>query len=244
MTDPSTLLQIRRQDSATALESRRWEEYEVTLAPQTTLTRVLLELQANPITREGRAVAPVAFESSCQLDGCGACTLLVNGRVRAACATRLCDVTRKGRPLRLEPLGKLPLIRDLVVDRSVLREASARAGAWLDDVPERRAPSADLAPLSRLDKCTGCAACLEACPEYGPETGYVGARALHDTRVLQTVDPEPRRQLAIEGRGGVMGCGKAQNCVEVCPEGIALFDSILELEHSTTRRMLRAWLRR
>ena len=31
---------------------------------------------------------------------------------------------------------------------------------------------------------------------------------------------------AVMGEGGVEGCGKAQNCVEVCPKEIPLVDSI------------------
>jgi succinate dehydrogenase / fumarate reductase iron-sulfur subunit len=44
------------------------------------------------------------------------------------------------------------------------------------------------------------------------------------------------------GAGGVEGCGKAQNCVEVCPKEIPLVDSIASVGRATTKRMLLGWL--
>jgi succinate dehydrogenase / fumarate reductase iron-sulfur subunit len=44
------------------------------------------------------------------------------------------------------------------------------------------------------------------------------------------------------GEGGVEGCGKAQNCVEVCPKEIPLVDSIAVVGRDTTKRMLKKWL--
>jgi succinate dehydrogenase / fumarate reductase, iron-sulfur subunit len=46
----------------------------------------------------------------------------------------------------------------------------------------------------------------------------------------------------VMGEGGVEGCGKAQNCVEVCPKEIPLVDSIAVVGRETTKRMLRKWL--
>jgi succinate dehydrogenase / fumarate reductase iron-sulfur subunit len=42
--------------------------------------------------------------------------------------------------------------------------------------------------------------------------------------------------------GGIDGCGKAQNCVEVCPKDIPLVDSIADVSRQTTKHMLFGWL--
>ena len=47
---------------------------------------------------------------------------------------------------------------------------------------------------------------------------------------------------AVMGNGGVEDCGKAQNCVEVCPKEIPLVDSIAEVGRATTKRLLFGWL--
>ena len=44
------------------------------------------------------------------------------------------------------------------------------------------------------------------------------------------------------GEDGVAGCGKAQNCVEVCPKEIPLVDSIAVVSRQVTKHMLFGWL--
>ena len=52
-----------------------------------------------------------------------------------------------------------------------------------------------------------------------------------------------RHGVLIRGiEGGVADCGKAQNCVEVCPKEIPLVDSIASVARDTTKRMLFGWL--
>ena len=46
----------------------------------------------------------------------------------------------------------------------------------------------------------------------------------------------------VMGEDGVAGCGKAQNCVQVCPKGIPLVDSIASVSRDTTKQMLFGWL--
>ena len=47
---------------------------------------------------------------------------------------------------------------------------------------------------------------------------------------------------ALMGDGGVADCGKAQNCVEVCPKEIPLVDSIAVVSRQTAKHMLFGWL--
>ena len=42
--------------------------------------------------------------------------------------------------------------------------------------------------------------------------------------------------------GGIADCGKAQNCVEVCPKEIPLVDSIAVMSRATTKQILFGWL--
>jgi succinate dehydrogenase / fumarate reductase iron-sulfur subunit len=51
-----------------------------------------------------------------------------------------------------------------------------------------------------------------------------------------------QRLEAVMGEGGVADCGKAQNCVEVCPKDIPLVDSIATVARDTTKHMLFGWL--
>lgn len=238
-----TVLRIQRQDSPSAPETQRFEEFEVEERPGDSIATALLSVRRRPVTTDGQRVAPIAFESTCRADGCGACTLLVNGHVRSACRTLLADARPKRGPVVLAPLSKFPLVRDLVVDRGRLRTARKRVHAWLGDAPVDHAPRA----LAELDRCTECGACFEACPETRAGR-YVGPAALNEARLLNELAagaPAQGRRLEASMAGdGVASCGKAQVCIEVCPERIPLFDSILVLQRQTTRRWLRTLLRR
>ena len=61
---------------------------------------------------------------------CGACAMRINGLPRLACSVFLRDC--KGSVVTLEPLSKFPLVKDLVVDRSVIFEALKRTKLWLE----------------------------------------------------------------------------------------------------------------
>lgn len=239
------VVRVQRQDSRTAVETRRFEDFSVETRRGDTVATLLHAMAEDPVTTAGQHVAPVAFESACRATGCSACTILVNAHVAVACRTSIESVRPKRGPIVLAPMTKFPVIRDLIVDRGLLRGAGQRLGVWLDDPPSS-APGTTFA-LSEIDRCTLCGACFEACPETAG-TRFVGAAALNEARLSNELAAGRSRKTArVEASmnaGGVANCGKAGVCVEVCPERIPLVDSILALERETTRRWLATLLRR
>ena len=98
-------------------------------------------------------------------------------------------------------------------------------------------------PLSR---CMTCGCCLEACPQVNAQSNFIGPAALNQVRLFN-LHPSGKmhaaqRLEAVMGEGGVAGCGKAQNCVEVCPKEIPLVDSIAVVSRQATKHMLFGWL--
>src|SRR5687768_1234559 len=77
------VLRIKRREDASTAE--RWEEFEVPYKPGMNVITCLMEIQRNPVTRDGKKTTPVAWDSSCLEEVCGACSMLVNGRARQAC---------------------------------------------------------------------------------------------------------------------------------------------------------------
>jgi succinate dehydrogenase / fumarate reductase iron-sulfur subunit len=245
-------LEIRRQDGPDRTETRRWERFEIPRAPRMNVISALMYIQRHPITAAGTRVTPVAWECSCLEEVCGACTMLINGRVRQACSALVDELVVGNRPIVLEPLRKFPVVRDLAVDRSRMFATLKQLHAWLDldgthDLGPGPTQSQDrqreLYPLSR---CMSCGSCLEACPQYGEHSEFVGASAINQIRLL-TSHPTGQLQKAarieqLMAPGGVADCGKAQNCVEVCPVGIPLVDSLQQMARETTKRLLFGWL--
>jgi succinate dehydrogenase / fumarate reductase iron-sulfur subunit len=252
-------LKIRRQDGPDKAKTRRWEEFEVEWRPQMNIISALMEIQKNPVTSDGRTVAPVAWEAVCLEEVCGSCSMVINGRVRQACSAfvdQLAPGGSSGGPpegkITLEPMSKFPLVRDLVVDRSRMFEDLKKVHAWIaldgwhELGPGPRQSQEQQEEAYPLSRCMTCGCCLEACPQINDSSKFIGPAAINQVRLFN-LHPSGRMHSAerlesLMGEGGIAECGKAQNCVEVCPKEIPLVDSIAHVARQTTKHMLFGWL--
>src|SRR5579863_7947889 len=121
MANKSVIIKIKRQ--ATPSETSHWEEFELPHKPGMNVISCLMDIAANPVTRDGKKTTPITYDSNCLEEVCGSCAMLINGRARMACSAL---VDKLDPPIRLEPLTKFPLVRDLAVDRQVMFESLKR----------------------------------------------------------------------------------------------------------------------
>lgn len=224
-----------------------WETFEITMRPMLNVITALMEIQENPVNIEGKTVCPVAWEQACLEQVCGSCSMLVNGRPRQACSTIINDLVEKSGSytITIAPLTKFPLIRDLVVDRSILFERLKKIKAW---VPVKGLnPKGDEAKVLpdkqqveyKLSTCMSCTCCLEACPQYHPQSPFVGAAIIGQAHLFDLKEPNAttkERLHTMMEEGGVSHCGKAMNCKEVCPSGIELTRSIAAVGKRVTEQ--------
>src|SRR5229473_8588142 len=245
----SVVLRIKRQNTPTS--ASYWEEFELAWHPGMNVISSLMEIAANPVTREGKPTTPITYDSNCLEEVCGSCAMLINGRARMACSA-LVDNLEK--PVRLEPLSKFPVIRDLAVDRSVLFENLKRVKAWvpvdgtydLGSGPRVTMEAQEEAyPLSR---CISCCIWKEVCPQFNEDTGFVGAATISQVRLFNTHPTgaalKRDRLAALMGDGGIQECGYAQNCVEACPKDIPLTRSISDVGRDVMKQALTDFFRR
>jgi len=237
-------LKVLRQDTPTGGTTRRWEEFDIAWHPQMNVISALMEIQKHPVDAKGNKVAPVVWESSCLEEVCGACTMLINGKVRQACSALIDQLSPNGEPITLAPMTKFPLVRDLVVDRSRMFEDLKTVKAWIHlDGSHELGPGPRQSPENQeeaypLSRCMTCGCCMEACPQYNDRSDFMGPAPLAQVRLFNA-HPTGRmnaseRLDAIMGRGGLADCGNAQNCVEVCPKEIPLTEAFGELGRQTT----------
>ena len=248
--DKKVRLKVLRQEGPG--EKGYWQEFEVPWQPHMNVISVLMEIQKRPVTASGEKTTPVVWECVCLEEVCGSCTMLVDGKVRQSCSAMVDQIAPDGRAIELRPMTKFPVVRDLVVDRSRMFEDLKRVHAWvqLDGSHElgfgpRQSPDNQETayPLSR---CMTCGCCLEACPQINSTSHFVGPAAINQVRLFN-LHPSGamhagERLDAVMGDGGVEDCGKAQNCVAVCPKEIPLVDSIASVNRDATKRMIKKWL--
>jgi succinate dehydrogenase / fumarate reductase iron-sulfur subunit len=150
-----------------------WERHLVRHEPDMNCISVLQKMAEDAVTAQGRKVAPVAWQCNCLEEVCGACTMVINGRVRQAC-TALVDQLLRQRPgeIELRPMSKFPVLRDLVVDRSRIFASLEKVKAWVpadsyyDLGAGARQSQEDQELAYQYSKCMSCGCCLEACPQF------------------------------------------------------------------------------
>ena len=242
---PNTIeLKIKRQDGPQV--PPRWEEFSIPYRPKMNVISALMEVRRNPVMKDGKRITPPVWDANCLEEVCGACTMIINGKVRQACSALIDQFTQ---PIVLEPMTKFPLVRDLMVDRQRMFEALKRIHAWIPidgtynlGAGPRVDPNVQEVAYD-LARCMTCGCCLEVCPQITPTSKFVGAAALSQVRLFNmhpTGKMHARERLeALMGEGGIVDCANAQNCVHACPKEIPLTESIAAMGRQATAYMLK-----
>jgi len=153
---------------------RYWQSFAVPHLPGMNVISALQEIAAHPVPLgTSEPVAPVAWECCCLEEVCGACSMIINGRVRQACSALVDNLERNSSgEIELEPMTKFPVVRDLVVDRSRMFRGLQRVHAWIpvdgyhDAGPGPIQGPEDQEEAYPLSQCMTCGCCMEACPQY------------------------------------------------------------------------------
>ena len=236
---------IRRQDRPDG--HPYWQEFTIPYRRGHNVVSALQEIRANSVTSKGEKVPPVAWESNCMEEVCGACSMIINGEVRQSCAALIDQLTQ---PIVLEPLTKFPLVRDLLVDREKMFNALRQVKAWVpvDHSQDIHQHAPRIGPKEQsirylFSRCMTCGCCMEVCPQFHEGSKFIGPAPLGQVR-LHNSHPtgeyhKEDRLHAIMDPGGIADCGNAQNCVKVCPKDIPLTEAIGQLGRQTTVQWLK-----
>jgi len=203
-------------------------------------------LEMLDVVNEGlisRGEEPIAFDSDCREGICGTCGFMINGLAHGPQrATTVCQLHmrffKQGDVLVLEPwrAAALPVLRDLVVDRSSMDRIIV-AGGYIS-VNTGSAPEANAAPVPKphADRafdaaaCIQCGACVAACPNASAML-FMAAKVTHLGELPQGQPERTRRvrhMVAQHDREGFGHCSNHGECEAVCPKEIRL-DFIAQL---------------
>src|SRR5439155_24820954 len=106
---PSTFtVRILRQDGPG--QPSYWERHTVAWEADMNVISVLQRIAAQAETADGQKVAPVCWDSNCLEEVCGACTMVINGRVRQACSALVHKLLAEHPgEIELRPMTKFPV---------------------------------------------------------------------------------------------------------------------------------------
>jgi fumarate reductase iron-sulfur subunit len=238
----SIRLQVTRFRGDTDSEPRT-QEYDVPLRKEWTVLDGL-----NHVKDE---VDPtLSFRWSCRMGICGSCGMNVEGEPKLTCATFLTDYAPG--PIRVEPLGNFPVIRDLVVDINDFMEKLPRVSPWIirdDDVTEidgeyLQTPE-ELDAYKQFSMCINCMLCYAACPVYGLDEHFIGpaAIALAERYDLDSRDAGARKRLdVLIEHDGVWGCTFVGECSAVCPKHVDPAGAIQRYKLKAAQESVKAFL--
>lgn len=246
-------VKILRQANPTS--ASHWETFELTLEDGMNMTTVFQRIAAKPVTVDSQTTTPPAYDACCLEEVCGACSMVINGRVRQACSALIANLLAESAgTIEVKPMTKFPVVRDLVVNRSAMFKSLAKVKAWVrvdgyhDIGPGPRITLAAQDEAYPLSRCMTCGCCVEACPQFSDRSPFIGPAAISQAILFNahptgSVDKNDRLEV-LSGVGGIADCGNSQNCVKVCPKDIPLTDSIAKAGRDTTLHKIKQWFGR
>jgi fumarate reductase iron-sulfur subunit len=193
--------------------------------------------------------ATLSYRFACRVGMCGSCAMVVNGRPRWTCRTRVSEVIDDNGRLRLEPLRNFTVVKDLAVEMTQFFDKWKAAQGYFEPGP---APAPDFAvvPPNTTERkfadagieCIGCGVCYSACDVVAWTDDYLGPAALNRAWTLVN-DVRDRGQAArlaaVSGSGGCQACHTHMSCTQFCPKAIEPTYAIAGLKRAMFKHGLR-----
>ncbi len=245
---PEYTLRIRRFDPQSG-EAAYWDDHKVDMPETQSVLDAILKIRDE---QDGS----VGIRCSCQQAICGSCGVRMNGKPGLACNTHLReaadrahrvagmngaseDDAENGPVITVEPMGNMPVIRDLIVDMDAVHwKKIQRVTPWLlakQPVPEREyiVPHDNMVDVTQTMACIQCGACVSDCLSMEIDPLFVGPAAL--AKAYRFVgDPRDAEHFSrlkdlSEDQHGIYDCTHCFNCIDACPKGVDPMSQIMRL---------------
>jgi succinate dehydrogenase / fumarate reductase, iron-sulfur subunit len=243
---PEYILKIRRYDPDSG-EAAYWDEHKVEMREHNSVLDAILQIKAD-------TDGSLGIRCSCQQGICGSCGVRMNGKPGLACNTHLDEAARRGAGtgwnppddgqlqdtvVTVEPMGNMPVIRDLIVDMDAVHwKKIQRVTPWLinkEPIPEREyiVPHENMVDVTQTMACIQCGACVSDCLAMEVDPPFIGPAALAKAYrfVGDPRDAEHAERLKdlAEDEHGIYDCTHCFNCIDACPKGVDPMNQIMRL---------------
>lgn len=223
-------LDVKRFDPESDDDAGYYQEYRLDVEDYFTVLDALIKVREE-------IDGSLALRCSCRAAICGSCSMRVNGHAKLACKTKIRDVATHDNHVKVEPMGNMPVVKDLVTDMKPFWDKVRAIEPWLQPkgpVPEEEyvAPNEAMLHLTGVMSCIMCGACVSDCTALEVDKNFLGPAAL--AKAYRFVgdprdDSDSERLKKYSSQGGIWDCTRCMECVEVCPKGVAPMDRIMVL---------------
>jgi succinate dehydrogenase / fumarate reductase iron-sulfur subunit len=246
---PEYLLKIRRYDPNSG-QAAYWDEHRVELGARNSVLDAILKVR-------DEVDGSVGIRCSCQQAICGSCGVRMNGKPGLACNTHLEEAAARihgtgwnpadgedgqNPPegvIEVEPMGNMPVIRDLIVDMDAVHwKKIQRVTPYLinkQPVPEREyiVPHENMVDITQTMACIQCGACVSDCLSMEIDPLFMGPAALAKAYRFvgdpRDADHAERLKDLSEDEHGIYDCTHCFNCIDACPKEVAPMSQIMRL---------------
>ncbi len=227
-------IKIKRFDPEAAEAVSYWQDYSLSLADNATVLDGLIKIREE-------LDGTLTLRCSCRSAICGSCAMRINGHAALACKTALSQVLDRNNSVVVEPAGVMPVVKDLAVDFDVFWDKIRAVEPFLQ--PRGREPEGEyiasnesMLHLSGVTACIMCGACVSDCTVLEVDPSFLGPAALAKAYRF-TADPRDgdregvsrERLRNLSEATGMWDCTRCNECVQVCPKGVAPMDRIMAL---------------
>ena len=203
-------------------KSSRFMEFNLKYEKWTTVLEAILDVKEH-------FDHSVAVRYSCRQASCGSCGMIINGRPRLACFTKISELDSE--VITVEPMNNFPVIRDLAVKFEKLFDSHQKIKPYLirddadidyDEKEFLQTPQ-QVEEYIQFANCIKCGLCNSACPTMATDSSFVGPQALAQAYryVADSRDKgKDSRLKVIDESHGIWRCHFAGSCSQVCPKGV------------------------
>ncbi|KAG2477091.1 MAG: FeS-center protein of succinate dehydrogenase/fumarate reductase [Nitrosopumilales archaeon] len=202
-------------------DKKKFIEYQIPYEKWTTVLDTILDVKKH-------LDHSIAVRYSCRQASCGSCGMIINGRPRLACFTKISELDSS--VITVEPMNNFPIIRDLVVGFDRLFKTHKKLKPYIiSEDSETISTKEFLQTPKEVEKyiqfanCIKCGLCNSVCPTMATDSSFIGPQALAQAYryVADTRDKgKDDRLKIIDDSHGIWRCHFAGSCSQVCPKGV------------------------
>jgi succinate dehydrogenase / fumarate reductase, iron-sulfur subunit len=151
--------------------------------------------------------------------------MVINREITLACHTQIAALNTD--VIRIEPLPRMQVIKDLVVDMEAFLEKYRSIAPYfkntqIADREQLQSPESR-AQINDSVKCILCTSCHSACPLTAVDDEYLGPAVLSAAQRFAFDERNENRDAVLNNANkieGALGCRTVSRCTEVCPKGV------------------------